>query len=151
MARKAQVAEMSTEVEPTSETGDRADRDAARRGRTNALMVMWALMVIAGVSSAFAQNGSAAAEIFAGLAALVVPIAIATWCYYDARLHDIEIGRAFMVLIILVAIVGFPVYAFRSRGVRGFLLIGYSLLVATALLAFSAGSAIATDLLLTWW
>ena len=57
---------------------------------------------------------------------------VSVWCCYDGLQRDCELGKGFMVLILLLMVVGFPAHAFRTRGTRGFRLIGWSLLVVFA-------------------
>ncbi len=46
------------------------------------------------------------------------------WCAYDARLQDFWLSTGLRVVVFLIPIVGFPVYAFKSRGQRGWGLLG---------------------------
>ena len=42
-----------------------------------------------------------------------------TWCHIDARAHDYRIGCLFRFLLILLFVIAFPVYIFRTRGLNG--------------------------------
>jgi hypothetical protein len=50
------------------------------------------------------------------------------WCQYDAQERDYTIRRPLLVLMILAAVIGVPVYLLLTRGIRGFASIGLALL-----------------------
>ena len=119
---------MSEEPAPDEASDNVSPRDAARN-KAVALRVLLALFVVAGIADALSEQGVALAKPAAFLARLVGAIVVSVWCCYDGLQRDCELGKGFMVLILLLMVVGFPAHAFRTRGTRGFRLIGWSLLV----------------------
>lgn len=64
------------------------------------------------------------------LEALVSVVCVPLWVSFDSAERRIELARGYRLLVILIPVIGFPLYAFRSRGVRGFGLIALALLVS---------------------
>ena len=64
-----------------------------------------------------------------------------SWCFTDAAERDHRIGRAMRLLLILLFIVGFPIYLLQTRGFGGFKTLGLTLLLALAMFAcmYTAG------------
>jgi hypothetical protein len=59
------------------------------------------------------------------------------WCFADAAERGHRIGRLTKVLLVLVLIVGLPLYLLQTRGLGGFKAIGYTFLIAVAMVACS--------------
>ena len=68
---------------------------------------------------------------------LVMSFLTLAWCITDAQWIGYRIGGVLRVVIVLFAIVGFPIYAFRSRGRGGWRLLGLGLLFFIGLLIVS--------------
>ena len=66
---------------------------------------------------------------------------LTAWCEVDSRRRDARISRWFGLGIFLLAIVFFPIYLVRSRGLRGLLLT----LPAALVLALGIVLAVATE------
>ncbi|MCC6487865.1 MAG: hypothetical protein IT364_10230 [Candidatus Hydrogenedentes bacterium] len=67
------------------------------------------------------------------------------WCATDAQLRGYTLSRSLRWTIFLVAFVGFPIYAFRSRGRRGWLLLAQSVLFLLLMVAVSVGAELLAD------
>ena len=61
------------------------------------------------------------------LQALIVALAIAAWCHYDALQRGHTLGVVLRLLVLFIAVIGFPICAFKTRGTRGFILIAGAL------------------------
>jgi hypothetical protein len=90
-------------------------------------------------------------QILVFLQALATALTVPAWCHYDARQHGHPFGTGLRLLVLFVAVIGFPIYAFRTRGVRGFRLIASALAILVAVsvaaeLAASAGAGMAARL-----
>ncbi len=70
---------------------------------------------------------------------------LSVWCSCDAQLHGFRLNRGLRWAIILIALIGFPIYAFQSRGRRGWLLFGMGLLCFVLMMGVSVGLGWLTD------
>lgn len=50
------------------------------------------------------------------------------WCYLDALERQYALSKTMKICIVLLPVAGFPVYAFRSRGLAGFKTLGWAIL-----------------------
>ncbi|HPA17465.1 MAG TPA: hypothetical protein PLU30_06930 [Verrucomicrobiae bacterium] len=73
-------------------------------------------------------------------------LCLSAWCACDAHLRGSRLGRGLRWTIILFALVGFPMYAFRSRGRHGWSLLGLGALFFLLQAAASVGSEWLTDI-----
>ncbi len=73
---------------------------------------------------------------------------VSVWCYYDALLIGFELRRALRLSILLITFIGFPVYAFKSRGRRGWRLLALGLVFFLVLMGVSIGLGWLMDLIL---
>jgi hypothetical protein len=64
-------------------------------------------------------------------------IFVFVWCYYDALERQYPLNKTMKICIVLLPVVGFPVYAFRSRCLAGFKTVGWAILF----LLLAAGTA----------
>lgn len=69
----------------------------------------------------------------------------AVWCHYDAVQRGYELRVWLRILVLIVAGIGLPVYAFITRGWKGFILLGQALLVVAALVAIFLSSVTLMD------
>src|SRR5262245_40181770 len=58
---------------------------------------------------------------------VVEVLLIYTWCHYDAVLYKQLIPRSLKFYIVLLAIIGVPMYLVRSRGWRGAARVGFGI------------------------
>lgn len=70
---------------------------------------------------------------------------LSVWCASDAQLRGFRLSRGLRWMIILIALIGFPVYAFRSRGRQGWSLFGLGVLFFMLMMAVSVGAGLVTD------
>ncbi len=70
---------------------------------------------------------------------------LSVWCGCDAQLRGFRLSRGLRWTIILIALVGFPVYAFRSRGRQGWSLLGLGVLFFLLLMVVTVGLGWLTD------
>jgi hypothetical protein len=95
--------------------------------------VVWMLLAysaILGVIMYFLPDEETPGDFIIGLPILILGI---WWCYIDAEERGDRIGGLLRWVLVLLFFVGFPVYVFRSRGVRGYATIGFTLLLAGAM------------------
>ena len=72
---------------------------------------------------------------------------VSMWCYYDAILIGYKLQRALRLSILLITFIGFPIYAFKSRGRRGWRLLALGILFFLVLVGVSIGLGWLTDLI----
>ena len=68
-----------------------------------------------------------------------------SWCQYDALQRGYRMSRALRVGLVLVWLLAFPFYVFRTRGLAGFKTIALTLLFAGGLCAVAIISALLTS------
>jgi hypothetical protein len=61
------------------------------------------------------------------------------WCSFDSAERSLRVTYGYRILALLVPIVGFPAYAFKTRGRRGFVLVGWGLLLVVLVQAVNFG------------
>lgn len=83
------------------------------------------------------------------LIALPLLILGITWCFVDADERGFHIGGFTKLLLVFCFLLGFPVYVFRSAGVR-FKTLAMSLVLATAMGAVFCVSASVSFLVGDW-
>jgi len=128
---------------PTGESSDPTAAGCARKKR-RVILILYGLGVVFGVlDTLFADLASygPASEV---LGALSIILGISLWCHYDASQRDYTIGRALRLAILLILLVGFPVYAFRTRGWSGFGLIGWGILFFVSFVALYGAAGLVT-------
>ena len=99
--------------------------------------MLLAYSAIFGVICIFLPDEDSPLDFIAGLPFLIMSIA---WCFIDADEHDHQIGRLMKLVLVLLFIVGFPIYIFQTRGIRGI----KTLALATCLVAVMAACALST-------
>jgi len=110
--------------------------DYAAKKRRIILMLL-AYSAIYGVLCIFLPNEDSPLDFLAVLPMLILSV---SWCFLDATEHDYRIGRLMVLTLVLLFIVGFPIYVFRTRGIRGF----KTLLLTTCLAAVMVACAFST-------
>jgi hypothetical protein len=106
------------------------EEDFAKAKRRR-LLWMLGLAVAAGIASAMFADAERELQLLEGVG---IAVLVASWCQVDARERGGTIGKLQFVSIVLIALIGLPVYLFRTRGLRGSLsillaLLFYALLV----------------------
>ncbi len=103
---------------------------AAKKRRI--LIILLAYSAILGVVSCFLPEEDRALDFVVGLPLLILGV---SWCFTDAIEREHRIGRVTRLLLILLFIVGFPIYLLQTRGFRGFKSLGLTLLLVAAMFA----------------
>jgi hypothetical protein len=114
------------------------------KAKRHRLLWMLGLAVASGIASevfADAERELVLLEAI-GFAALV-----ASWCSVDARERGGRIGKGQFVTIVLIPVIGLPVYLFRTRGLRGFLSILLALLFYALLIGVQICISLIADLI----
>ncbi|MEL6580116.1 MAG: hypothetical protein AAFQ14_10205 [Cyanobacteria bacterium J06621_12] len=84
----------------------------------------FALIILAGAANglliACFQGQEAAISIVNILCNLMAIAGIYLWVYHDAKIHNFKISTVVKYLVILVGIIGIPIYFWRSRSSKDF-------------------------------
>jgi hypothetical protein len=99
-----------------------------------------AYSAILGVVSCFLPEEDRALDFIVGFPLLILGI---SWCFTDAAERDDRIGRLMTLILLLVFIVGLPIYLLQTRGIGAFKSLGWTLLLVAAMFAclFATGFA----------
>lgn len=108
------------------------------------------MAILGGVSGAIGEE-SALAKLVTVLFGVAISILVASWCHYDSLERDRRLSRLMRIGLLMVWILIFPIYAFRTRGLGGFKLLAHAFLVMCAVLVIALlsellGEGIATTL-----
>ena len=114
--------------------------DYAAKKRRIVLMLL-AYSAILGVISCFLPEEDTPLDFIVALPLLILGI---SWCFTDAGERDHRIGRLMKLVLVLLFIVGFPIYVFQTRGVRGFKIFVLTLLLVGGMIACVFATAFAT-------
>ena len=81
-------------------------------------IVFWlvAYSLIVGPPLVFVPDGSNVLSTLLTLPLLVLGV---SWCHTDARQRGFRLGRAWTLFLVFLSIIAFPIYFFRTRGIRG--------------------------------
>jgi len=96
------------------------------------LMLLLAYSAILGVISVFLVEEDRVLDFIVGLPLLILAI---SWCFTDAAERDHRIGRVMRLLLILLFILGLPIYLLQTRGIRAFKTFGLTVLLVAAMFA----------------
>ncbi len=77
-------------------------------------------------------------------------ILVYLWCGYDAAERGKKIGTATAALLVVLLVVGWPLYAFQSRGWSGLKLLGWGFLTVFSLFATMITTWIITGIIDGW-
>lgn len=120
---------------PLAETNDNVpaergpDHFSIRKRRLVLLMFVYAAFL--GVMYTFVPGeDDREMDLLLGLPLLVL---VVSWCFADAGQRGFRMGRLMKVLLALAFLLAFPLYAFRTRGIRGLILLLWATLLAVAL------------------
>jgi hypothetical protein len=70
---------------------------------------------------------------------LALAFCLSGWCSCDAQQRGYRPSRILSIAVIWIPLIGFPIYAFRSRGWRGWNLLGYGLLYFVVVIYWGTG------------
>ncbi len=117
---------------------------ALRRKKRNALLALLAVSAVAGALDSICAN-SGTDPIVATIATTVPALLlILHWCMLDSQELRVRISTALAVVILLLALVGVPVYLLKSRGAGGLVAIVAALAVGIVLTLIYNGAATLT-------
>ena len=115
------------------------------RKKRRILAIMLGLAALVGVVGAVLAKWELNGVVWRLPSRIAIIVCVGVWCHYDARERDYPLGAGLRVLILLFLFVGFPVYAFRTRGWRGFGLIGLAIPFFLAVAAVLGGIFVVTE------
>ena len=72
---------------------------------------------------------------------------LSVWCSCDAQLRGFRLSPGLRWTIILFSFIGFPIYAFKSRGRQGWSLLGLGFLFFLLLMLVTVGLGVLTDII----
>ncbi len=101
---------------------------AAKKHRI--ILMLLAYSAIFGVICIFLPEEGSLLDFVVGLPMLILGI---SWCFTDADQHNHQIGKLMRFVLVLLFIIGFPLYIFQTRGIRGFKILALTVLLMTAM------------------
>jgi hypothetical protein len=92
-----------------------------KASRSLAVFAFWFSMVVLALLPAFipALMHAIAFNVFSLIVAILT---IGAWVHFDARVHNVAVGPALRICIVMLGFIAVPVYVFRTRGLNGGLL-----------------------------
>ena len=112
---------------------------AAKKRRI--IRMLLAYSAIFGVICVFLPEEDGPLDLVAALPMLIMGM---SWCFTDAGQHDHRIGRLMKVTLVLLFIIGFPLYNFQTHGIHGFKILALTVLLAVAMFACAFSTMFAT-------
>lgn len=94
------------------------------------ILMLLAYSAILGILSCFLPKEDSPMDFVAGLPLLILGV---MWCFTDAAERDYRMGSLMKLVLVLMFIVGLPIYLFRTRGIGGFKALAFSLLLVGAM------------------
>ena len=119
------------ELDTREEGEDAPSVDYARKKRRVKMLLLGYSAIFGVINCSLPENDSVL-DIIVGLPLLILMI---SWCFTDGAERDHRIGRTMRLLLILLFIVGFPIYLLQTRGFGGFKTLGLTLLFVAAMIA----------------
>jgi hypothetical protein len=128
------------------DTGDNsATAEGLKRQKLALLLTIISLSALFSVlETAYASSWGSEKGLFI-LDSLSFNFCTLMWCTTDAQLHGLRVGGRLRLAILIITPIGFPVYAFQTRGRRGWPLFGKSILFLALLVAVSVGAGVVTE------
>jgi hypothetical protein len=112
---------------------------AAKKRRI--VMLLVAYSAIFGIISCFLPDETTLLDFIAGLPFLILGI---MWCATDATERNHRIGQLMMLLLVLLFIVGMPIYLFQTRGLGAIKTIALAMVLVGTMFACAFITAFAT-------
>ena len=106
---------METDARESIEEGG-SPKDPTRRKKRLCLWALMVLGVLLGFLMVFVEEGSNQDSVIGFLFGVIFTLFVLFWCHYDAWDRGFKLGRGLALTIVLLMVVGLPVYFFRSRG-----------------------------------
>jgi apolipoprotein N-acyltransferase len=115
-------------------SGYNAETDAVRHAtqKRRIIRMLLAYSAIAGLIAYFLPEEETPLDYVVGLPFLILGI---SWCFTDAAERDHRIGGVMKFTLVLLFVVGFPLYVFLARGIRGFKTLVFALLLLAGMIA----------------
>ena len=104
------------------------------------ILMLLACSAILGAISIFLPEDDRVLDFVVGLPLLILGI---SWCFTDASEHDHRIGRLMNLMLVLLFILGFPLYILRTRGIGGFKTLGLTVFLVAIMVACAYSTALA--------
>lgn len=105
------------------------------------VLALLAYSAIVGVMACFLPEDTPPLDFIVGLPFVLLGN---LWCYIDAGQREDRIGRLMKWALVLIFVVGFPVYVFQTRGIRGLQTIVLALLLVVAMVVCMYATACVT-------
>lgn len=128
------------EIEPFEDVEREPSFDYPGKKRRIVILLL-AYSAILGIISCFLPEENTPLDFIAGLPLLILGI---SWCFTDAAQRNHRIVRLTRLLLILLFIVGLPIYFFQTRGIGAFKTLGLTLLLVGAMITCMFVTGIAT-------
>lgn len=80
---------------------------------------MLVFAAVIGVAAQLFAASEGSDQVITVVAAFGGILLVVMWCQYDAAEQQYTIRKPLLLLIIFVALIGVPVYLFRTRGIHG--------------------------------
>lgn len=91
------------------------------RAKNICLLVMLVVNALCGALFSLVPEEAGLDEVFTIVDMVLILVPLLVWCVYDGAERAYRPSKALLILIILFAAIGLPVYFFRTRGaIRGF-------------------------------
>lgn len=94
---------------------------AAKKQRILVWLLIWS--AIMGAIAGLLTEDDLAIELLISLPWLCLCV---YWCHVDAQERNFRLGRFMRLTLILIFVLGYPIYLFRSRGMKGWLTLMWS-------------------------
>ncbi len=125
---------MAMTDDPADSNEEQADVDvvdyAARKRRLILALLIYSVGL--GGISVFLPEDDRQADFLLGLPYLILGV---SWCFADARERGHRISRGMQLVLVVFFVIGFPIYLFETRGLRGFKTLASALLLLLAMAA----------------
>ena len=132
------IEDAKASAEPNDLTNGTTDNVSRKRGILLKLLIYSGLL---GIVSVFLQNHNSVLSYLLRLPALILGI---TWCHVDANQRGYSMGKLMRLGLIFIFVVVFPLYLFRTRGLKGIKTLVQAILFVTAMFACMLATGFAT-------
>lgn len=128
------------ELDTVEESESEPSGDYAAKKRRIAMLLI-AYSAIMGILICFISENNKLLEFIVGLPVLILGI---SWCFTDAAQRNHRIGSLGKLLLILLFIVGLPIYLFQTRGIGAIKPLAFAMVLAGVMFACSFVTACTT-------
>jgi hypothetical protein len=119
----------------------------ARKNKNLFLAAMIGASILIGISDSMFASVKDWQRLSFMISTLFFAFCTTFWCHYDSIVQNYDLKGRLRLTILLITVIGFPIYAFKSRGRAGWKLLfsGFLFFITSTFLQVGAESA--TDLL----